>query len=506
MDHFYDGQVKRYITQVIRLMSNFYWKNTDGTLKQVPVMYGDMTRQVASIIKENSENKLISVPRMAVYITGLDIDRSRTSDSSFVSKVHIRERSFDVNGNEYLNEQGKNYTVERLMPTPYNMTLNVDIWSSNTDQKLQILEQILMLFNPSLEIQTTDNFIDWTGLTVVNLDRVEFSNRTIPTGTESEIDVATLNFSTPIYISPPAKVKRLGIITNIITNIFNEDTGTIDADLSGPTTGGYSDNDVGIRETTNIVDGNGNPDSTVDKGEFPNVGNGEVGIQTTRNLEPVLGNKISWSTTYKDYGIVVLGNTAKVVHKGTIGEVNWRLLLDSYPGTYRAGISQIRLKKLEQNEYVIGYITLNSANETILNIDWDNDTLPSNTVIEGPARNTNSWSSIDYIIDPLRWNPQDKLLSGLRVMLLDNIGSVNNTDGADGWKNSNGSDFVADENDIVEWDGSRWHIVFDASENQDIVYTSNLNTGIQYKWTGEMWIQSYEGEYSGGTWMIYLDG
>ena len=155
MQHFYDGQVKRYITQVIRLMSNFSWANSAGVTKQIPVMYGDMTRQVASIIKENSENKLISVPRMSVYITGLDIDRNRTSDSSFVSKVNIRERAFDVDGNEYLNMEGKNYTVERLMPTPYQMTLNVDIWTSNTDQKLQILEQILMLFNPSLEIQTT---------------------------------------------------------------------------------------------------------------------------------------------------------------------------------------------------------------------------------------------------------------------------------------------------------------------------------------------------------------
>jgi hypothetical protein len=82
-------------------------------------------------------------------------------------------------------------------------------------------------------------------------------------------------------------------------------------------------------------------------------------------------------------------------------------------------------------------------------------------------------------------------------------------DGPDAWKHSilvNGSyDFVAGYGDIVEWDGSRWHIVFDATDADDITYISNLTTGTQYKWTGTEWIQSYEGEYSHGTWMLYLD-
>ena len=213
-------------------MSNFSYKDGKGALTQVPVLYGDLTRQVANIIRENSENKIPSAPRMAVYITGLEMDRDRLSDSSYVNKVNIREQAYDSTGKEYLNKEGKNYTVERLMPTPYTLTVNVDVWSSNTDQKLQILEQVLMLFNPSLEIQTTDNYIDWTSLSVVNMTGLTFSSRSIPVGTESDIDIATLTFSTPIYISPPVKVKRLGVITSVIQSIFNESQGTIDLDLS----------------------------------------------------------------------------------------------------------------------------------------------------------------------------------------------------------------------------------------------------------------------------------
>ena len=139
MLHFYDGQIRRYITQVIRLLSGFTYKDGDGALRRVPVAYGDLNRQVAHILRDNSENKLPSAPRMAVYMTAMELDRARLSDSSYVNKVNVRERAYDSEGNEYLNTQGKNYTVERLMPTPYILTMNVDIWTSNTEQKLQIM-------------------------------------------------------------------------------------------------------------------------------------------------------------------------------------------------------------------------------------------------------------------------------------------------------------------------------------------------------------------------------
>ena len=152
MQHFYDGQVRRYLTQMMRILSNFPIKEGDGRTKEVPVTYGDLTRQVANIIRENSENKLPSAPRIAVYLTGLELDKDRLTDATYTRKTNIRERAYDETNEEYLNYQGKNYTVERLIPTPYMMRVNADIWTTNTDQKLQILEQILVLFNPSLEM------------------------------------------------------------------------------------------------------------------------------------------------------------------------------------------------------------------------------------------------------------------------------------------------------------------------------------------------------------------
>jgi hypothetical protein len=467
-------------------MSNFSYKDGKGELKTIPVMYGDLTRQVAHIIRDNSENKIPSAPRMAVYITSLEMDRSRTADASYVSKLHVRERAFDENNEEYLNVQGANYTVERLMPTPYTLGINVDIWSTNTDQKLQILEQILMLFNPSLEIQTTDNYVDWTSLTVLDLNGVTFSSRGIPIGTESEIDIATLQFTTPIFISPPTKVKKLGVITKIITSIFNEQTGNIDLGLSMPEMKAYSD------ETTDTAraDINTTADGTVDTSKV---------VRT--DADAVIG------TTISDWDIVVLNSIVQIVDKGVVGTTNWRKVLDAYPGIYQAGISRILLERSDMESTVSGTFALNSLNENQIIVNWDADTIPTNTLINGVTNR----GTVDYIIDPSTFNPTAIKIAGLRLLILSDIGAVGQVDGADAWKSTGGADLVAQTNDIIEWNGTQWNVLFDASANANsddstvtTIYTTNLNTGVQYKWNGATWLLSFEGEYRKGTWNLSL--
>ena len=52
---FYDGQIRRFIIQFIRMVSNFqieFGKDRNGniTLQRVPVIYGDSSRQAAQKI------------------------------------------------------------------------------------------------------------------------------------------------------------------------------------------------------------------------------------------------------------------------------------------------------------------------------------------------------------------------------------------------------------------------------------------------------------------------
>ena len=470
MQHFYDGQIRRYVTQLVRLVSNISYKDGKGALTQIPVVYGDLTRQVGSIIRDNSENKIPSAPRMAVYMTELELDTARLADASYISKVNVREKDYDDGTQLYLNKQGKNYTVERLMPTPYQLSVNVDIWSTNTEQKLQILEQVLVLFNPSLEIQTTDNYIDWTSLTVVNLEGINFTSRSIPMGTESEIDVATLTLKTPIYISPPAKVKSLGVITNIITNIFNETIQLVDTDY-------------GMAEVRQVLTSEDGTTTTTKKITYPNT----IGT---------LG------TNYNDFDLLVMGNTAQLVNNGVAGETTWTSWFEAVPQKYIAGVTQIQLRRKDINTVVSGTVAIDTTDERRLIINWDSDTFPADTIIHGPTGDNNK---INYIIDPQKSNPESLKTAGVRILLLDAIGDSSNTDGADAWKNADNSNFIAGANDIIEWDGSKWHVVFDSSTDDssaNIVYTTNLNTGVQYKFDNDEWILSFEGEYPNGSWLF----
>lgn len=482
----YDGQIRRYLTQVVRLMSNFAWKDGAGNIKRIPVMYGDITRQVANIIRDNSENKLPSAPRMSVYITGLEMNRSLLADSSYVSKLNIRERAYNAQGQEYLNKEGKNYTVERLMPTPYTLSLNVDVWSTNTDQKLQILEQIFMLFNPSLEIQTNDNYVDWTSLSVVNFEGIAWSNRTIPTGTESEIDVASLSFTTPIYISPPAKVKRLGVITNIITSIFDE-TGNIN-NISGD-----------VDHTVEIDFSSSNFAEAEIRTKVAIAETGEVvNNETTRRLvrdqtDAVIG------ISYNQHGLLVLNDSLKLVKKGIIGGETWSGYLKAIPELFQPGITEIRLRRNDLDNEIVGTFIIDPDDNTNAIVTWDNDTLPSDTIISGP---TGDKTKIDYIIDPTKTNPTNIKTTGTRILLLGDIGNEINTDGADAWKSTTSEDLIASANDIIEWDGNRWVIVFDASAATETIYTTNLRTGVQYKYDSEEWILSFQGEYPDGSWRL----
>jgi hypothetical protein len=389
----------------MRVFIGFKYQAGDGEERLVPVMYGDLTRQVASIIKDNSENKMPTVPRISCYITGLELDTSRLADSTFVSKVNIRERTYeDVAGQRvYGTEQGAGYTVERLMPTPFKLKVKADIWTSNTDQKLQLLEQMLILFNPSLEVQTTDNYIDWTSLSVIYLTSTNFSSRSIPQGTETDIDIASLEFEMPIYISPPTKVKKLGVVRAVVNNMF---TNTGDAININNLI--YNDSD--IKETVEYK---------------------RYGIVMLKADNGVAGD---YNISIVDVGQAVIDAGLDLPPEKIGKKLDWQLVLDQYGG-YKEGVSRITFKQPNGGE-LVGSITVNPVDPTLLVVSMDMDTVPGNTLITTGRNPDNtvytsvrsaSKGTIDAIINPYNFNPlttygtKANYPVGLRYLMLDDL-------------------------------------------------------------------------------------
>ena len=405
MDFFYDGQIRRYVTQFMRVFIGFKYQAGDKEERLVPVMYGDLTRQVASIIKDNSENKMPTVPRIACYITGLELDTSRLADSTFVSKVNVRERTYeDVAGQRvYGTEQGAGYTVERLMPTPFKLRVKADVWTSNTDQKLQLLEQILILFNPSLEVQTTDNYVDWTSLSVIYLTSTNFSSRSIPQGTETDIDIASLEFEMPIYISPPTKVKKLGVVRAVINNMF---TNTGDA--------------VNIN---NLIYNDSDIQTAVEYKRY--------GIVMLKADNGVAGD---YNISIVDVGQAVLDAGLDLPPEKIGKKLDWQLVLDQYGG-YKEGVSRITFNQPNGGQ-LVGSIAINPVDPTLLVVSMDMDTVPGNTLITTGRNPDNtvytsvrsaSKGTIDAIINPYNFNPlttygtKANYPVGLRYLMLDDL-------------------------------------------------------------------------------------
>lgn len=461
---FYDEQIRRFLLQFTRIFSGFQVEygreenSENAALLRVPVRYGDSSRNAQTIIQQNSASNLPSTPLMTFYITALDYDRPRIQEPYHVNKIAVRQRTYDPATDSYETTQGNAFTIERLMPVPYRLTISLDIWTSNTNQKLQLLEQILTLFNPSLEIQSTDNFIDWTSLSVVELDSVTWTSRIIPIGTENPIDICTLRFTLPIWISSPAKVKKLGVVERIIASVF---------DAQGDAVSAITNNDL-LLGTRQVI--------------------------TPYNYAVVLiGNKLQVlrpASSAQEPDNSNLDPTVIVADSNLL----WPAVVGVY-GTLRPGISQIFLEQPDGSE-VAGTITIDPNDDRFVLYDVDIDTAPSNTL-----------SPINSVINPLVSGPSDGLdsaIDGQRYLLTEGTGSAGNSYYATLWVGADGRPLIANANDIIEYVNNHWRVVFRANGQPAGQYVTNITTDIQYVWTGEAWIKSYQGFYQGGQWRLVL--
>lgn len=448
--YFYDKQIRRYIQQFIRLFSGFSVQmgKNDNDLpiyQQVPVRYGDINRMAAHITRENSENIVNTVPFISCYVTSLDMFAERRTYQDHVDKVQVNEKKYDETTGQYVNELGNQYTIERHAPVPYMLVMNCDVWTSNTDQKLQLMEQILVLFNPTLDIRTNSSPVDWTSLSHVELTNTTWSTRSVGSSIDDIIDVATLTFNIPIYITPPAKLKQQKLIHTIISELYSLD-----------------DDDLDNFKEQKVFD----KDSL--KYTIVTYENRKVKYENG-NLQ-LLNNK---GTNLDDDGLVL----------------EWDKSLLPF-GTLRSGISQLRLRKgndvSDKDNDIIGRLEDHPSDPNLLSVTIDNSTLPTNTV-----------TAVDAIVDPTKNYPGDgsvpSAVTGQRYVILNDT-PINAL-----WTN-----VVAHKNDIIEYNGTTWTISFDSSAINTTQYVTNVSSNDQLEWNGTEWINSYEGIYNSGYWRIYL--
>lgn len=448
--YFYDQQVRKFLYQLIRMFSEFqveYGTGDSTSLVRIPVKYGDPSLQAASIQSNNSENTMISAPSMALYINQLKYDVDRKQNPTFVGKVNVRTRKFDEGTGLYLPQQANAYSVERLMPVPYMMTIRLDIYTTNTTQKLEILEQILALFNPILELQSTSEYFDWGSLTYIKLTDVTWSSVSVPIGTEIPMDIATLEFEVPIWISLPARVKKLGAVFKVITSMF--DSNNLDS----------------------IADFVAQDDLLLGTRQIVTFNNYNLFISNS-NLNLLFSNQVI--------------SNANINYPGTVidDSVSWPAALSSY-GNVIPGISEIRISSDTHFKNEISANIAFSSDDTQLIFNIDPTSLPQNTLPE-----------INGVIDPLLVGPNAGLpvsTNGQSYILSNNVGNSTPS-----WGN-----ITAEKNDIITYN-TEWQVSFDSSNSANIEYVQNSNTNTQLVWTGSEWDICWEGKYDNDHWRLII--
>lgn len=454
---FYDNQVRRFLIQFAKIFSN--WQVTRGKdpngneiLMRVPIMYGDSSRQAAAIIANNSASNLPSAPLITYYISGIEYNQKWTQNPTFVDKLNVRQRAYNQETESYETTQGQAFTIERLMPVPYTLRVNVDFWTTNYQQKLEIFEQLATLFNPALEIQSTDNFVDWTSLSVVFQDGLTFSSRSIPQGTGNPIDIMTWKFYMPIWISTSSKLKKMGVVEKIIASIY---------------------------KGSSLLD----------------IQDDDLLLGTRQKITPygykvlLLGNKLQLLPADSPF---FPSNDSLNIPVKPDTNLYWSALLNVY-GKVKPGISQIWLQNPYMDDDIVGTIVPDPNDDRFLIYDIDPDTLPQNTL-----------SPVDSIIDPQLTGPGSGLpnpVNGTRYLIVEDIGSSSASTVAWGG-------LVANANDIIEYDSAagEWVVAFDSMAAANVEFVTNLTTAMQYRYVPAegIWMKSYEGWYDQGDYSIVI--
>ena len=454
---FYDNQIRRFLIQFAKIFSNWYvtrGKDPNGNeiLVRVPIMYGDSSRQAATIIANNSASNLPSAPMITYYISGLEYEQSRTQDPFFVDKMQIRQRAVNQDTGEFEQTQGQAFTLERMMPVPYKLRVTVDFWTTNYQQKLELIEQLGVLFNPALDIQSTDNFVDWTSLTVVYQDGLTFSSRSIPQGTGNPIDVMTWKFYMPIWITTSSKLKKMGVIHKVIASIFK-----------------------------------GNA--------FQDMQDDDLLLGTRQKITPygykllLQGNQLQLLPANEAF---YPPNSSLEQPTNPNTSLYWASLLNVY-GAVKPGISQIWLQNPYIDSDIVGTIVPDPLDDRYLIYNIDPDTLPQNTM-----------SPVTSVINPQMTAPNAGLpgpTPGVRYLIVEDIGSEGDTTVAWGG-------LIAYANDIIQYNANagEWQVSFDSINANNVEFVTNLTTNVQYRYVPSegMWMKSYEGWYEQGDYSIVL--
>ena len=170
---------------------------------KVPCLYGPYQKYLAMIAAEPTparQEHQISLPRISFEIKGLTYDGSRKLvPTQFAKSVPTPDKE----------TSGKPIQYSQYLPVPYTLDIELAIIAKNQDDGLQILEQILPNFHPSLNvsIEIIDETHEERDIAIV-LNGVGYTDDYEGDYSQRRTLIWTLNFSVKTYLFGPVDVAK----------------------------------------------------------------------------------------------------------------------------------------------------------------------------------------------------------------------------------------------------------------------------------------------------------
>jgi len=211
---FYNETIRKVVIAFGTMFNDIHLvrKDNSGTIIQtmkVPLAYGPRQKFLVRLREDADLTKQVAVtlPRIGFEITGLSYDPARK-----LNRVQ-KFRKVKGDNNKQLDTQ--------YMPVPYNVDFDLYILSKQSDDALQIVEQILPYFQPDYTVTIKDNIEMGTKRDVpIVLNGVTYEDDYEGDFTSRRSIIYSLSFTTKFYLYGP--VTSLKVIKTVQVDQYTD--------------------------------------------------------------------------------------------------------------------------------------------------------------------------------------------------------------------------------------------------------------------------------------------
>ena len=203
--YFYNESLRKCIIAFGSMFNGIYItrKNASGSDSQslkVPLAYGPKQKFMVRLDADpNLDQKVaITLPRIGFEIAGFDYDPSRK-----LNRI-IKRKKVSNTTDKALKQMNTQYS-----PVPYNLNFELFVMTKNSDDGIQIVEQILPFFQP--EYTVTINAVpemDVVRDVPIVLNNIGYEDTYTGSFTERRAIIYTLNFTAKAYVYGPVSTSK----------------------------------------------------------------------------------------------------------------------------------------------------------------------------------------------------------------------------------------------------------------------------------------------------------